>query len=322
MGFPLSDLIIESIFRDGFENLRRNPAIIDDIFSQLVSLPPSLAWKYGEKEINKIKELVSKKEVSIIQAFPVNNTPMPAISIQLLEDPEEIPLAVMNDSGFDLETPMTPQQLAAQISASNVELLSYDPNSGILLLGDTADLSKVHPNQTLTDAGGNQFQILGGINNIPGQRQVIIPKGQEVDLAGPATIASSINYNQFEIRTNSEQETLLIGIHSKEPLITKYLYTLIKYFIESRKADLINRGFMLPTYKGADFNANKDFEADQIFTRYITITGKIYNTWNSDQVIPIDWIDVQVTVPRAEASNEDLGLTDQTIQVEDDDFQS
>lgn len=322
MGFPLTDLILEAVIRDGMENLRRMPEIIDDIFSQLVNLPGSLQYKYGDKEINKIKDLVQNTEVSVIHSFPTSNTIMPCISIQLLEAGEEIPLASMGDYQGQVEVPMTPQELQQQTIVSNLVITNYDGNSGIVSLDDSQDLSTVHPNQNLIDSAGNSFPILGGIVNITGQKQVIISKSANIDTVGPAFIQSSIITNTYEVRTNSEDERLLIGIHTQDALQTKYLYTMVKYFIESRKNELLNSGFMLATYKGSDFNLNKEYESDFVYSRYLTVSGKFYNTWNSDQVIPIDWLEVQVKVPRATASNEDLGLTNQTVQVEDDDEQS
>lgn len=321
MGFKLTDLIIESILRDGLENLRRMPEIVDDLFSQLVSLPASLQKKYGDKEINKIKDLVQNTEVSIIHSFPTQNTEMPCISIQLMESEEEVDLASMGDYQGQAEVPMTPQQLQGQTIVSNLQITDYDANSGILSLSDAQDLSNVHPGQNLIDGNGVAFQILSGIDNTPGQKQVIIGKNVDIDVMAPAYIQSSITTNIFELKTNAENERLLLGIHTKDALQTKYLYNMVKYFLESRKDDLVSQGFMLATYKGSDFNLNSEYASDFIYSRYLTVSGKFYNTWNSDQVIPIDWLEVQVKVPRATATNEDLGLTNQTVQVEDDDKQ-
>jgi hypothetical protein len=318
MGFPLSDLILESVIREGLENLRRMPEIIDDLFSQLGSLPNSLANKYGQKELNKIKTLVQDREVSIIQAFPINNTPMPCISLQLLAAQEDVPLAAMDDYQEEIQVPMSSEDLAAQILASNVSLLSYDSFSGVVGISDATDLSSVHINHLLVDSSGNEFYILGGINNTTGSKSVIIKKQANLNIVGPSLIKSSINYDQYQVRTNVEKENILLGIHTKDMLTTKYLYTIIKYIIESRKKDLIDRGFILATYEGSDFNINERFESDFIYSRYLTVSGRIYNTWNSDQVIPIDYIDVDVRVPKATADNQDLGLTNSTIKVTDD----
>lgn len=316
MAFLLSDLIIESTIREGLENIRRDTSVIDDIFENLINLP--IYKKYGEKEINKIKNIFENQEISIIHAFPPSEAKMPCISIQLLPGQENVRRAVMDDFWKDELKDKTKEELDAEIKVSNITLLSYDPDSGILEIDDSADLTNVHANQLLEDVDGNEFKILGGVNNVAGSKKVILDKGLSVNLAGPALIKTMFTQNQYEVRTNVEQEALLLGVHSKEALQTKYMFTVLKYIIESRKADLIRRGFQLATYESSDFSQNQEYQADFIYSRYLTVSGMIENSWNADKVIPIDLIDVGVKVEKDQAGNVALGREDQTIKVQED----
>lgn len=316
MAFLLPDLIIESTLREGFENIRRDSSVIDDIFNDLVSLP--IYKKYGEKELNKIKKIFENKEISVIHSFPANDAVLPCVSIQLLPSNENVRRAVLDDFWKQDQTNKTPEELSAEIKVASLLILDYDPNSGTVDIDDSNDLTNVHANQILEDVDGNEFKILGGVDNTTGAKKVIIQKSAEINISGPAIIKSMFTTNSFEVRTNVEQVALLLGIHSKEALQTKYMFNILKYIIESRKADLINRGFQLATYEASDFSQNPEYAADFVYSRYLTVSGMIENSWNSDKVIPIDLIDLAVKVSKDKATNEDLGKQDQTIQVEDE----
>lgn len=322
MSFQISDLVLESVIRDGFEAIRRDPSIVDDVFAQLKDLGPLMNKKFGQREINRIKKYFTDHEVSVVQAFSQVVDNLPCISIQLIDNPEDIKHAHLEDFEADIQQTFTdPEDLQNLVIISSISLDSYDPRSGTVYIDDSADLDKIHANHILVDVDGNEFQILGGIVNIPGSKQVVIEKQAEINLVGPAEIKSSIDFKQWEQRGVMEDEKLLLGIHTEERLLTIYLYILVKYFIVSRKLDLINRGFQLATYSGSDFTRNIDY-VEPVWSRYLTVSGKVQNDWISDKVIPIDLVDVEVKVPIDRADNPELNREDQTVQVAEDDPQS
>lgn len=315
--FTLSDLIIESTIREGLQNIRNDLEIVDEVFEQLKTLP--ISPKYGEDEIAKIKNFITTTPISIVHSFHIVESNIPCISIQLLSASEYVDRSVLDDFADDVTRDMTQDELDEQIITSPVLILDYDVNSGIVEIEDATDLSEVHINHLLEDSDGNTFRIEGGVDDTPGQKQIIIQKQAELNTTGPALIKTIFNKVQFEERTNTEKETLLIGIHTKESKLTKYLYTLLKYIIESRKLDLIRRNFKLATYEGSDFTRDMNYGSDVVFTRFLTVSGEIRNNWNADKVTPIDLIDLDVRVKKDVATNEQLGREDQTIKVTEDD---
>lgn len=319
MSFQLSDLVIESIIRDGFAAVRRDPTIIDDVFAQMQRLGPLMNKKFGNREVRKIKDFFVNNEIFIVQAFSQVVDNLPCISIQLIDNSEDTKLSVMDDFADDVQKIFTdPEQLASLIILSGIELEGYDSKSGTVYVADSANLDKIHTNHILVDFEGMEFQILGGIVNTPGAKQFLIQAQAEVNVIGPADVKSSINFKQYEKRSVQEQDKLLLGLHTKERLLTIYMYILVKYFIVSRKRDLINRGFQLATYSGSDFTRNIDY-VEPVFSRYLTVSGMTQNDWISDKVIPIDLVDVEVLVAKDRAGNEELKRTDQTVKVDERD---
>lgn len=315
MSFVLPDLVIESIIRDGMQNARRLPDdVITDVFGNLTR---SFAdKKYGQKEIDKIKSLVEEKEVSIVHSYNLVNVSIPCISIQLINDTEDERRAHMGDQVAFYEVPFADQSVT--VIVSSFEALTYDVNTGIVTVDDTVNLSQVYANLLFIDQAGVEHQILGGIDNTAGQKKFAIEKQGEVTLGVGCEIKTSINFNRYKTKGNIEKINILLGIHTPDPLITKYLYTLVKYFLLSRKKDLISRDLQLSTYSGSDFTRNMEYKADAVFSRYITVTGFVQHDWRSDLVELVDHVDVNVKVAADKYGNNALGLTNQTVKTTKD----
>ena len=80
--------------------------------------------------------------------------------------------------------------------------------------------------------------------------------------------------------------TINIGIHTKEQLLTKYLYNITKYFILSAKEDLIRQNFIIATFRGSDFTRDASWQGDHVYTRFLNISGKTEDSWiNLDEIV-------------------------------------
>lgn len=319
MSFKLTDVAVESVLRDAFGAARRDPEIVQDIFCDLTR--PFASKKYGQKEIDKIQSIIENREVSIVHAYGLTNSNMPCISIQLIEDVEEEAKTPMG--GFQnvrTRTITDPDKLAALIQVPPFQPDSYDPLTGVVRIPDSVNLSAVYANLVFVDADGASYTVRGGIVNYPGVKQLIIEPGiVALSLADGAYIKSSLDYEVYTIRGNAEKTSLMLGIHTSEPLLTKYLYTFVKHAILSRRRDLVSRGYQLNTYSGSDFHRNSDYPADVVFSRFLNISGIVMHSWRSDKVQLIDQILVDARIPKDRLGNVALGRTDQTIKVEGDD---
>jgi hypothetical protein len=312
MPFVLPEITIESILRDGFKNARRNSDdVIRDVFGNLTRAFADK--KYGEKEINKIKKLVEDKEVSIVHSFNMVQAEIPCISIQLVSDTEDERKAHLGDHVGFYDMPFVDQ--SKSVIVSSFETLSYDQTTGIVTVPDSVNLAPVYANLLFVDQAGLEFQILGGIDNTPGQKKFAIQKQAEVVVGISCEIKTSINFDRYQTRGNVEKVNILLGIHTQDPLLTKYVYTLVKYFLLSRKKDLINRDIQLSTYTGSDFTRNGEYAADAVYSRYLTVNGMVQHDWRSDLVELVDSVEVNVKVPADKFGNKALELENQTVKV-------
>lgn len=290
-GFIIPELVIESLIRDGLKNVQDDPTIIDSIFSQLTRAYNTR--KYGQPEIEKIKALVLKEIAVVFSYHEVDQKPL-SISIMVGSDNEHRQRAHLDDHYEQVEEPIVDaEELEALHRVDDITVLSYDELTGKVTVSDATNLSPVYKGMLFVDADENEFVILGSINNTVGDKSFFIDKLAEVDFSTPTSfIKSSLDYKKYELRGVTGDINLVLGCHSKDALTTKYLYTLLKYFILSRKHDMIKRGVYLASYSGSDFNRDQQFIGDQMFTRFLTITAKVDDTWRSDQVVLIDNIEV------------------------------
>jgi hypothetical protein len=219
-----------------------------------------------------------------------------------------------SDAQFDI---IDPDELAALVKISNIQPTQFDADTGTIHVLDSVDLSSIHINLIYVDASGTQFQIIGGIDNTPGSKQFMVDAPTPVDISGVGEIKSGIDYEQVTIRGVHSDVNLMLGIHTKEALLTKYFYILVKYFLLSRKKDLIDRNFICSSYQGSDFTRNLKYQGDMVYTRFLTLTGKIQDSFMSDETDILDIADVGILVPKDVATTEDLDMEDRTIQVSD-----
>lgn len=290
-GFNVPELIIESLIRDGIDNVRNDPKIIDDLFAQLTR--NYNLRKYGAAEITKIKALVAK-EIAVTFSYHEVDAKVPCFSIMIGSDTESAKRDHLGDYyAGETEEITDSEELQALRRVENLEIISYNELTGEVAVADSADLSEVYRNLIYVDSANNEFVITGGINNLPGQKTFFIQKQAEVDFSdNNGYIKSSLDYKQFEVKGVTSDVQLILGVHSKDALTTKWLYVLLKYFILSRKKDMIKRGLYLAMFSGSDFNRDQEYVADHVFTRFLTISGKVDDTWRSDQVVLIDNIEI------------------------------
>jgi len=315
MAFIFPELVIESVLREGFDSLQATPTLIDDVFGTFTE--PYLVSKYGVPELNRIKNEILN-DVSFVHSFPTAETKTPCVSIHLLSDDEDVRLASLDDYHGIVEEAITdPITLAGLIIVNNFTPTSYDATTGTVYVSDSVNLSTIHANHVFEDVNQDEFIITGGIINTLGAKQFQIDAGSTPNIVGFCDIKSGINFTRNEIRGLVSNVKVLLGVHTKEPLFTKFLYTLVKYFILSRKKDLLNRCFFGTTFQGSDFTRDMDYQADLLYTRFLTISGKVEDNWLADSIQITDNVESVVLIDRDVADAATLGIEDFTIQPDD-----
>lgn len=291
MGFNLVDLIVEATIRDGLLYLAQNPSRVDELFSPLLSSFASR--KYGQSEIDKIKAMLQKNNIAIVHSFHLAEAKAPCYSIQLGAENEAKERAHIGD--FEQQTQVALDH-STTIRVPNFIPTGYDITSGKVTVDDSVDLDPAHPGFIFVDADGNEQDIQPGISNETGDKFFFLPRnGNAPNISGNCFIKTFLSYSMHETKGYSSATSVLIGVHSKEPLLTKYMYVILKHILASRKHDLIQRGLVNSTFAASDFTRDLAYEADQVFTRFFTLSGQVDDTWHSDETQLIDNVDIEAT---------------------------
>lgn len=287
MSIVLPDLIIETTIRDGLAYIKKNPNVLDDIFGEM--LKGYASQKYGQTEINRIKAVITAKNFAVVHSFHEAAAKSPCYSIQLGSEAEAKERANLSDHQYDTQEPITDlDELAALIKVDDLIPTAYDEVTGKVSVDDDADLSLIHPGYIYVDGDGGEFEVQKGISNVDGDKFFFIGKFLTPNIDEPGLIKSFLNMKQHEDKGDFTAVNILVGCHSKEALLTKYLYVILKYIMKSRKRDLIQRAFTNSTFQGSDFTKDLRYEGDQVFTRFFTISGQVEDSWRSDEVELID----------------------------------
>lgn len=293
MSIRLPDLIVESIIRDGIQNIKNTPEILEDIFSDLVR--PYASRKYGMLEIDKIKTLLtgsSAQEIAIVHSFHQVNASMPCFSIQLSSDAEDQRLARLDDLDDEIIEPLTDPSKLADLVRAGPFSFSYDQTTGKISVADEVDVANVFKNFLFVDSDDAEFEIKAIVDTV-GSKGFYINKNETVDSSGLGLVKTFLDYEQLELRGVESNVQLIIGVHSGEPLLTKYLYAILKYILLSRKMDMLMRGIYIASFSGSDFARDMRYEGNLVYTRFLTLSGKVNDSWRSDQVDLIDSVIIE-----------------------------
>lgn len=291
MGIHLTDLIIEATIRDGLDYLKRTPSKVDDMFAPLTRTYNQR--KYGQAEIDKIKAMLNSKSIAVVHSFHEAAAKSPCFSIQLGAEGEAKERAHLGDHEDDVRVPITDE--ASLVRIPNFTPTSADPLTGKITVDDAVDLDPLVAGYIFVDVDGNESEVQRGMSNEPGNKFFFIPRQIDPVITGPCFIKTFLSYTQHEEKGDTSQVNILVGCHSKDALLTKYLYVILKYIMKSRKRDLIQRGLVNSSFQGSDFTRDLRYEGDMVFTRFFTVSGQVDDTWHSDDVPLIDNVEIDAT---------------------------
>lgn len=307
----MPELVVESVLRDSLAAVRNDLTILDDIFGNLTR--PYANDKYGLREIETLKTLFQQERIEIAHSFPVKNSRLPTISIQLASEREDLGKRKLGDRA-GRQTKLINPALLVRVPQFTPD--SYDPKTGKVLVPDSVDISGVYANLLFVDQDSNEFVIIAGGSNEIGNKHFYLEKNLSLVLGPRTFIKTSINCEIYTIKSNSEMVDILLGVHTENSLTTRFLYGFVKYTMLSRKSDLQKRDFQISTYSGSDFNRDSGYPGDVVFTRFLTLSGLICNDWRGDKVQLIDSVGIDLRVPADEFGNKALNIEDQTVKTD------
>lgn len=266
--------IIELILRD----VRQNPWLMDDILSDFVT-DPMLSGIYGQKEIENAKKWINDNEISVFLPHRMDLEKMPCVTIAIGSNMEDRSLARMADMTHIVET-LQPTQVGKVVPyiIPPFYYTSYDQVTGFFEVPGTVDLVIIQPNMAVINPQTGAGFIITSKNN----NGFFITPGTVINFDVIAVIPEYRIYKaRREIATF--QENISIGCHVHgDPNALLWLYSIMMYGLLRYREGLIeSRNFQISNLTTTDMIRNDAFQSfgENVYSRFITLTGQVENTW-------------------------------------------
>lgn len=277
-GIFQGDLIIKTAVELAIEDMRKNPWLIEDVFSSLLE-NPILNKRYGAKEIARAKEFILNNKIDIYMHHRLDKMNYPCVTISIGQSTEDKALATLGDQSvafedFDANEIGKPiKYLVAPFKAT-----SYDKDTGILEIPTTIEEYRyLGEGMLLADPKtGNAWTILGkaGENGIQIAAGTKLPKGE---------LCVIPRYHAYKARRERaiSQEQYNIGCHVHgDPSTLLFLFAVVKYgLFRYREGLLENNNFQLSNLTCTDMIKNDNMAEENVYSRWITISGQVEESW-------------------------------------------
>lgn len=281
MGIFQSDLTIKTAIELGLEDMRENPWLLDDALSDAVE-NPYLRAKYGQKQIDAMKEWFANNPIDIYMRDRNDKDRFPCITITLGTSQEKDDMKSMADQSSE-SVQLLPNTINKPIPyvVKPFPLISYDQNTGLVEIDPTlkgiegvgAGMILVNPDN------GTGYKILDGN-----------PEGffiePNMDLSSVVRLAVVPQYQFYTARREHSffQETYFIKCHAHgDPQTLLWLWTLVSYSIlRYREGMLESQGFTQSSISSSNMETDSAYTTpggESVWVRTITLTGMVENSW-------------------------------------------
>jgi hypothetical protein len=288
------DIIIKTAIELGIDDMRKNPWLIDDMYSDLMT-NPYLKDKYGKKQVSACKEWLANNKIEFYMALVKDKDKMPCITISMGNSPEKQDMKTMADMSTETKLLM-PNTIGKPIPYVVKPFVptSYTKSTGILEIPtNIKGTQNISQGMILVDpATGNGYGILS-----VGPGEITIEADTNLT-AGKYGIVPQFQVYKARVEHTFFQESYTIGCHAHgDPQILLWLWSITLYsLLRYRESLLEYSGFAESVFSNSDIQENNNYggvAGEEVFTRYITITGQVENSWIKTPRRYIETITVQ-----------------------------
>lgn len=275
-----SDLLIKAAITHILEEARKNPWLLDDIFSQL-NCDELLKNIYGQKEIDRAKEWLANNKIDVLLKYRTDSQQPPFVSIALGGSSEAREYSTLSDATTEVET-LDPKTINKPIPyvVKPFIIEGYDQATGAIKIPDGINILAVSAGMfAVNPDDGNAYEIekrdgefiyLKNAPVISFSKMGVIPK-----------------YMEWRARREQAQfqETYSIGCHVHgDPAALIWLHSIVLYgMLRYRETLFEARGLAISSVNSSDMvDRSHGFEnpgGEMQFSRWITLTGLVNNTW-------------------------------------------
>lgn len=287
------DVIIAELLRQGIDDLRKNPWLIDDVFSSFLT-EPALKDKYGQKEIDRAKEWFMNNKIDVNLRFRMDKDEYPCVSIALGGSSEIDDMKSTGDLSADVET-LIPSQIGKPIPYIVKPFTpdSYDEASNSIVVPSSVSLRLVRQGMVLVDTANGSGYV---IEDVKDDTIVFVPGDEPLSGNKFAVIPK---YQFYRVRREHSffQESYQIGCHvAGDPAALLWLHSIVVYLmLRYRESMLEGRQFAQSSISSTDLLSDGSLGSpgvENIYSRYINLTGQVEHSWLKAPMRVIEAIEI------------------------------
>lgn len=271
------DVIIRSSIELAVEDIKKNPWLIDDIFSDFID-NPILKQKYGQAEVERAREFILNNKINFFMKHRIDSEEFPAVTISMGNSDEDKELATLGDNTVCVEE-LDPSEIGKPISfiVKPFQVVSYDKTTGIVIVPEnTEGFQYVGEGMVAIDPQSGNGYIINSV----AENSFKIAEGSELNADELAIVPQYQFYRARRERIIS-QEQYNIGIHAHgDPSTLLFLFYVVKYaLLRYREGLLEYNNFQLSNLHCTDMIKNDAFQADNVYSRFIILSGQVEEDW-------------------------------------------
>jgi hypothetical protein len=272
------DVFFRRIIDLTLKDIRENDWLLDDILSDFI-LDPMLSGIYGQKEIDNAKKWIKENEISVFLPHRMDLEKMPCVTISIGSNVEDKSLARLGDLTPCVETyEASDIGKTIQYVQKPFTIVSYDQPTGYIEVPDSVSLTIIQPGMVVVDpTTGSGYVIAKKDAN-----GVFIAEGTNLTATEVGILPQYRIYRaRREIATFQERVTIGCHVHG-DPHALLWLYSIMMYgLLRYREGALESRNFQLSNIETSDMVRNQNWQeiGENVYSRFITITGQVENTW-------------------------------------------
>ncbi len=292
-GIYQGDIIVQSAIRAAIKDVRANPWLWKYIFPSLLTDPVTMT-EYGPKLVARMIEWLIKTDFPVFVNTRLDPAKIPAITINLIDSQEvDNTLADINyqPSARPIE-PTAPAALCSPFAPT-----SWDSTTGVMNIPDSVwSETYIFPDMLIRDKTGTSYRIQN-VQEVGGAMALKLEPGTVADFS-EAVITCKDPEQIVALESAQHRESYLIGCHvAGESWQLSALHSFMQFCLfRYRQSYLEARGFQVSAVTSTDFSKNQSFEMDNVWSRYISLNGKVRNCWPKAKETVIAGIDPALRV--------------------------
>lgn len=279
MAIIASDIIIKTMLESAIADLRANPWILEDVYSGLANdklASPEAGWK----EVKIAIDWFLNTDIPVMLQHRIGDRPrMPCITVAYMPSREMLDRTSLSDQGLIENYDMTSGRgttMPLRVT-KNFTPASYVPAKGLVTTPKGVDTDFMGAGQFLVSkVSGKSYEI----KDIISKQSFKIAPNVVDDFTDCYVVPKSSVWNLHRELTFIS-ESYSIGCHvSNDPASTIWLWQAVLYSVmRYKEAFLEGRGFVLSTWESSALERNPEFDPENIYSKYITLSGQVQADW-------------------------------------------